>query len=222
MIALQHQDPMLTGAAPTIDWPLFWSTFTVIALAEIPDKTAVATVVLATRLRAIPVFVGVAAAFVVQTVVAILAGSLLTLLPPIAVRCLAGGLFLVFALFMLLRPPEAEPPAGPVLAGGAGSPAPPPAASFWRTAGSAFLIIFIAEWGDLTQLATATMVGHSARPFTILVAAIAGLWAVTAVAVLIGNRARSFIRPQLMQRIAAIIFAVLGIAILSGAHLAGI
>lgn len=57
------------------------TTFAVIAPVELPDKTFVATLVLATRYRPLPVFLGVASAFAVHVTLAVLAGSLIALLP---------------------------------------------------------------------------------------------------------------------------------------------
>src|SRR3954463_5110541 len=94
-----------------MDFRIFATVFGVIFLAELPDKTAVAAVVLATRHRPMPVFVGTALALVVQSVVAVLAGGVLSLLPARPVHIAAGLLFLVSAVFMWRREEEAEEPA---------------------------------------------------------------------------------------------------------------
>src|SRR5450432_4642889 len=91
-----------------IDLRIFATVFGVIFLAELPDKTAVAAVVLATRHRALPVFAGTALALVVQSLVAVVAGGLLSLLPARPVHIGAGLLFLVSAFFMWRRDEEEE------------------------------------------------------------------------------------------------------------------
>jgi putative Ca2+/H+ antiporter (TMEM165/GDT1 family) len=53
-----------------IDWKLLLSTFVLIFVAELPDKTAFATLLLATRKQPLAIFIGVAMAFVIQSVVA--------------------------------------------------------------------------------------------------------------------------------------------------------
>ena len=79
---------------------IFAAVFGVIFIAEVPDKTAVATMVLATRHRALPVFAGTALALVVQSLIAVAAGGLLALLPPRPVHVGAGILFMVSAVLM--------------------------------------------------------------------------------------------------------------------------
>lgn len=76
------------------------------------------------------------------------------------------------------------------------------------------MTIFIAEWGDLTQLATAALVAKEQAPFTIFTAATLALWSVTAIGVIVGSQMKDRIQPQLLQRVAASAFAVVGIGIL--------
>src|SRR5207302_10510120 len=93
---------------------LGFTVFTVIFLLELPDKTALAALVLATRHRPLPICLGAAAAFVIQSAVAVAAGSLLSLLPREPIRIGAGILFLVMATPLvrqhrLQRPESADP-----------------------------------------------------------------------------------------------------------------
>src|SRR5207245_6264957 len=93
------------------EWLVLSATvFGVIFLIERPDKTALATLILATKHRPLPVFIGAGAAFVVQTVVAVAAGSIFSLLPRDAVRIGAGLLFLVLAVVTAVtnRPKEVD------------------------------------------------------------------------------------------------------------------
>jgi putative Ca2+/H+ antiporter (TMEM165/GDT1 family) len=192
----------------TLDAGLFASTFAVIFLAEIPDKTSMATLILATGNRPFAVFIGVAAAFVVQSGIAVACGSMITLLPQDIVRMTAGALFLLFAVLMWRRKAEHDDGGeGGVAATGPG---------FWPTAWKAFVVIFIAEWGDLTQLATAALAAKSAQPVTIFAAATLALWAVTAVAVIIGQRMKKLMNAQLMQKVAAAIFVAIGLLMIFG------
>src|SRR5579859_5919667 len=188
-----------------VDWALFFSTFALIFLAELPDKTAVAIVILATRHHPYAVFAGVAAAFVIQNVIAVLGGSLFSLLPPHIVHVASGILFLVFALLMWFRKEEKEEGIRAASK-----------ARFLQTAWTAFMVIFIAEWGDLTQLAAATLVAKTHHPVTIFISSTLALWTTTALGVAIGHHSKKVIRPHILQNIAAVAFGIVGILLLSG------
>jgi putative Ca2+/H+ antiporter (TMEM165/GDT1 family) len=185
---------------------LILSVYAVVFVAELPDKTALAALVLATRNRAMPVFVGTAAALTVQSVVAVGAGQLLSLLPARIVHLVSGVVFLASAIAMWLRrtPVEDEEARREDKSG------------FWRAAWLAFGVVFVAEWGDLTQLATAALAAHYAAPIAVFAGATAALWSVSALAVLAGHRAGKLLSPALTQRIAAVLFALVGIALVVG------
>lgn len=184
---------------------LFLSIFGVIFIAELPDKTALAALVLATRHRALPVFLGTAAALAFQSLVAVAAGALLGMLPARPVHMFAGGLFIVSAVVMWRKKDEE---------GAAAAKDAPP--SFLRSAWLAFSVVFIAEWGDLTQLATGALAARYQAPLLVFAAATLALWAVAGIAVVAGSHAAKFLDPKLTQRIAAVIFAGLGVALLAG------
>ena len=188
-----------------MDWELFFSTFVLIFLAELPDKTAFAVLIMSSQRHPLGVYLGVCGAYLVQNLIAILAGSLLTLLPHRVVHVGAGILFLGFAVWMWFRGEEKE-----------GKAKLKAKDHFWKTVWSAFLVIFIAEWGDLTQLATATRVAASGHPATVFLASTSALWLASGMFVLIGHHSKKFIRPALLQRIAALAFGVVGILLLSG------
>jgi Ca2+/H+ antiporter, TMEM165/GDT1 family len=179
---------------------LFATVFGIVFVAELPDKTALAAVVLATRHRPWPVFLGSALALSVQSTIAVAAGSLIALLDPRYVRIGSGIVFLACAVLMWLRRGDADEEGA--------SPA-----GFWRSLWTTFVLIFIAEWGDLTQVATAALQARYRAWVTVFVASVAALWAVTAIAVIVGNRLGKTLSPRVMQRVAAIVFAVVGVLI---------
>jgi len=183
-----------------VDLKLLASTFGVIFLAELPDKTIFATVLMASKRNPLAVFVGAAAAFVVQTAVAVAFGRALHLLPERWVHWGAGLMFLALAAASLRRDDESE-------GGGPSGRAP----TFWAGAWAAFVVIFIAEWGDLTQLSTATLVARTGKPATIFCGAVLGLWAATAMAVAVGHQAKGRVSPVALKRIGAAAFAVVGV-----------
>jgi putative Ca2+/H+ antiporter (TMEM165/GDT1 family) len=193
-----------------MDLRLLAYVFGVVFVAELPDKTALAALVLATRHKPLPVFLGAALALTIQSVVAITAGQLLSLLPARGVHVGAGLLFLGSAWFMWRRPTGAgaEKKEGGKSAG-AGD-------SFFRAAWLVFGVVFVAEWGDLTQLATAALAARYRAPVTVFVGATGALWAVTALAVFVGNRAGKLLDPGLTKRIAAVAFAIVGVALIAG------
>jgi len=191
-----------------MNFSLALSIFGFIFIAELPDKTALASLVLATRYKPLAVFAGAAVAFVIQSLIAVLVGGLFSLLPESIVHRVAGVLFLVFAFFMWRRKDE---DAEEKVEGTA-----PKEENFFRGAWSAFIVVFLAEWGDLTQLATATLQAKYRDPVSVFVGATLALWAVAAIAIVIGNRAGNLLNPKLIKGIAATIFALLGLALLIG------
>jgi putative Ca2+/H+ antiporter (TMEM165/GDT1 family) len=193
-----------------LDLRLAGTVFLVIFVAELPDKTALAALVLATRYRALPVFFGAALALTLQSVIAIAAGGLLSMLPARAVHVGAGLLFLVSAVFMWRRRPDED------ASGATREQEPASAGSFLRTLGATFGVVFIAEWGDLTQLGTAALAARYGSPLMVFAGATTALWAVTALAVLVGNRAGATLRPEVTQKVAAAVFVLVGLALTLG------
>ena len=178
------------------------SAFGLVLAVELPDKTLVATLVLTTRFRAWPVFAGVCAAFAVQSCIAVAFGSVLTLLPDAIVSILVATMFGLGA-YMLLREGFSESDE----AGDDASRSGPAPLSFARSAMTSFGVLFAAEWGDASQLATASLAARIGNPFAVGVGAFCALVVVAGLAVFIGAKLRSRIRPKLIQRCAGFAFA---------------
>jgi len=188
---------------------LGFTVFTVIFLLELPDKTALAALLLATRHRPLPVFLGAAAAFVIQSAVAVVAGSLLSLLPREPIRIGAGILFLGMAALLVrrnLRKDEADEERA----------VEQEEVRHRRPFMTAFSLVFVAEWGDLTQLATAALQARYQQPVVVFVAATLALWAVSAIAVALGNRLGAWIPERPLQFAAAGVMVLVAIALISG------
>jgi Ca2+/H+ antiporter, TMEM165/GDT1 family len=188
---------------------LGFTVFTVIFLLELPDKTALAALLLATRHRPLPVFLGAAAAFVIQSAVAVVAGSLLSLLPREPIRIGAGLLFLLMAALLVrrnLRKEEAEEQQA----------VEQEEVRHRRPFVTAFTVVFVAEWGDLTQLATAALQARYQQPVIVFTAATLALWAVSAIAVVLGNRLGAWIPERLLQFAAAGVMVLVAIALITG------
>jgi putative Ca2+/H+ antiporter (TMEM165/GDT1 family) len=86
--------------------------------------------------------------------------------------------------------------------------------SFWLV----FTVVFIAEWGELTQIATAGFEARYRSPILVFAAATAALWSVAALAVFVGNRAGRLLDARVTQRVAAVLFGLVGIALLVSAR----
>ncbi|MEU6536747.1 TMEM165/GDT1 family protein [Streptomyces sp. NPDC047000] len=175
-------------------------TFGVIFLAELPDKTALAGLVLGTRYRASYVFAGVAAAFVLHVTLAVAAGSVLTLLPGRLVSALTGVLFLGGAAMLLLSKGDDDEEIRK-----------PADQSFWKVAGTGFMLILVAEFGDLTQIMTANLAAHYHNPLSVGLGAVLALWAVAALGIVGGSALMRRVPLKLVTRIAAVVMLALGV-----------
>jgi putative Ca2+/H+ antiporter (TMEM165/GDT1 family) len=183
------------------------SVFGITFLAELPDKSLFASLVMSTRYRRLPVWAGAAAGFAVHVGIAITAGQLLTLLPRAALESVVAALFLAGSGYLLissLRRGEAAADADAARQGGG-------QLSFRRVAATSFGIIFLSEWGDITQITTANLAARYADPLAVAAGAILGLWAVTAVAVNVGSKSLNLIPMAWVQRITGTILLGFGI-----------
>ena len=186
-----------------MDWGSFFAAFAPVFLAELPDKTMVATLVLTgTYRRPFAVWLGAAGAFTVQAGVATLAGGLISRLPSRAVALAAALLFAVGA-FILWRTRDESAEAAEAEAA-----APRP---FAKVMSIAFGTVLIAEFGDLTQLTVAGLAATRPSPVLVFAGGLTALWAVAAIATLAGRRLLGRLPIRLVHTVAAGIFAVLAI-----------
>jgi len=174
-----------------IDIAIVLTTFALIFPAELPDKTFIATLVLATRYRHLWVWIGAVAAFGVQMVIAVVAGGLLALLPQ---RLVLGITFVLFAAGAALlikgglesRAEEAREVADEEAAISSRAEEQNPSSAL-RVFVTTFVILFTAEWGDLSQLLTAGLAARTGSPMSVFIGAWAALIAVSGLAVLVGR-----------------------------------
>ncbi|MFE7895549.1 TMEM165/GDT1 family protein [Streptomyces sp. NPDC057412] len=174
--------------------------FGVVFLAELPDKTALAGLVLGTRYRASYVFAGVAAAFTVHVVLAVAAGSVLTLLPQQIVHAVTGLLFLGGAAVLLLKKDDGEEEIRK-----------PENQSFWKVSGAGFMLILVAEFGDLTQIMTANLAARYDDPLSVGIGAVLALWSVAALGIVGGKALMRRVPLKLITKIAALVMLALGV-----------
>ncbi|HEY0166670.1 MAG TPA: TMEM165/GDT1 family protein [Jatrophihabitans sp.] len=183
----------------------FALAFAAVVLVELPDKTMLATLVLSTRYRRRPVLAGAAAAFGVQCVLAVTAGGLLHLLPHRILEATVALLFAVGAV-LLFR----ESVAGGDEQLGAGGPSEPDV-SDRRVFGISFGVLFAAEWGDASQLATAGLVARYGQPVATGLGAFLALVGVATLAVLVGKVILRRVPLRLVHRVAAVAFTVFAV-----------
>ena len=188
------------------------TTFALIFPVELPDKTFIASLVLATRYRPALVWIGVSLAFFVQCVVAVAAGGLLSLLPSAVVAAVAGLLFLVGSV-VLWR-------------GAAGADADEQATEeeFRARAGAevhgvrvvatSFGVLFLAEWGDLSQLLTAGLAARYEDPVSVFTGSWLALVVVAGLAVGLGRTLLRFVRLSTIRRVGAVVCLVLALVAL--------
>ncbi|MFE9630681.1 TMEM165/GDT1 family protein [Streptomyces sp. NPDC006463] len=174
--------------------------FGVVFLAELPDKTALAGLMLGTRYRASYVFAGVAAAFAVHVALAIAAGSVLTLLPHRLVQAVVGVLFLAGAAMLLLKKDDGEEEVKP-----------PADQSFWKVSGAGFMLILVAEFGDLTQIMTANLAARYDNPVSVGIGAVLALWTVAGIGILGGRTLMKYVPLRLVTKVAAAVMGALAV-----------
>ncbi|MFD9130011.1 TMEM165/GDT1 family protein [Kitasatospora sp. NPDC059571] len=177
-------------------------TFGIIFLAELPDKTALASLVLGTKYRASYVFAGIAAAFALQVGLALVAGSLLALLPQRWVEGVSGLLFLLGAV-MLLWHSEGEDDGH--------AAKEPSAGTFWKVAGASFAVVAVAEFGDLTQIMTANLAAKYADPLAVGIGSWLALCAVGGIAIVGGQKLLKHVPMKVIVRIAATLMLLLAV-----------
>ena len=188
------------------------TTFGIICIAELPDKTALASLVLATKYRAYQVIMGAWLAFLIQTIVAVLIGSIIHLLPAAPLKTASGIGFLVFAYLAYKRNEEEEKTQETDASKRKNKRFHQP----WLIS---FLVVFAAEWGDLTQLATAALVARTGQILPIAIGATTALWTVTVIAVFVGSQATRFLKPALLKNVSVGLFAAIGVIMITTAFI---
>ena len=180
--------------------------FAAIFVVELPDKTFIATLVMSTRMRPLYVWLGVAAAFFVQTLVAVALGTAASFLPDTLVHVVAALLFLVGAVILLREARSAddgEAEREQEYAEKAGS------AEGLKVIATAFLVLFAAEWGDLSQLLTASLVAKYDEPVAVFLGAWGALLAVSGLAVILGRLLLRHVRLSVLHYVGAAVCLVM-------------
>ena len=182
-------------------------TFGTIFLVELPDKTFLATLVLATRYRPRFVWIGVSLAFAVQTVVAVLLGHAASFLPEDLVKGAAAAMFLVGAVLLYREGRAHHQSSGEEYVANARD------VHGVRQVLACFLVLFAAEWGDLSQLFTITLVAKYEDPIGVFIGALGALMTVSALAVVAGKQLLRWVPLHVLHYLGAAVCLVLALVI---------
>ena len=181
------------------------AVFPLIFFGELPDKTMFASLLLASRGRPFAVWVGAAVAFLVHVVIAVSVGvGLFHVLPHRAVDAIVAVLFAVGAALALLETEEEE-----ILVAEEIVEATEPRVH--RVVATAFVVIFLAEWGDLTQVLTANLAARYHSPLSVGLGAALALLTVSAIATISGRQLVRILPGQLLRRITGVACAVFAV-----------
>lgn len=180
-------------------------TFGAIFVVELPDKTFLATLVLATKYRPVLVWLGVGSAFAVQTLVAVALGHAASFLPENAVRAAAALLFLAGAVILLREGRSHHRAANDEFA------VPAKDVHGFRAVLASFLVLFAAEWGDLSQLLTISLVAKYEHPASVFAGALGALLVVSGLAVLVGRSLLRWISLHVLHYVGAAVCLALAV-----------
>lgn len=181
--------------------------FGVIFISELPDKSMIAALMLGMRYRPFYVWLGAATAFLIHVCIAVTIGQAFNLLPHHAVEALVAVLFFAGAMLLLFGKHGLEEDPKPKRV----SKLEDRSQNFWKIFGASFAIIFISEWGDITQIATANYTAHYHAPLSVGIGAVLALWSVTTLAILMGSKLLKYVPALLLQRITAAIMLLFAV-----------
>jgi putative Ca2+/H+ antiporter (TMEM165/GDT1 family) len=182
-------------------------TFGAIFIVELPDKTFIATLVMSTKMRPLFVWIGVGLAFLVQTGIAVGLGKAAAFLPTAWVQGAAATMFLIGALLLLREARSADEDEADQEAEYA---AKADASAYgFKVVATAFLVLFAAEWGDLSQLLTLSLVAKYDDPLSVFLGAWGALLAVSGLAVIVGRVLLKRIKLSVLHYIGATVCLVL-------------
>jgi putative Ca2+/H+ antiporter (TMEM165/GDT1 family) len=184
------------------------TTMALVIPAELPDKTFISSVLLASRNRPLPVWLGTALALTLQAAIAVVAGRFIELLPHTAVRAIVAALFIGGAAFLIFVPERAEEEEGERLAG-----KEPEAKRSWRVFLTTFTIITLAEFGDITQVLILNLTARYKAPWSVFAGATVGFWLVAGAGVLAGRTITRRVPLSVVRRLSGL--ALLGFGIWS-------
>ena len=175
--------------------------FGAIFVVELPDKTFIATLVMSTKMRPLFVWIGVGLAFLVQTAIAVGIGKAASFLPEQLIHTVAALMFVIGAIILFREARSAdedEPGQEDEFAAKADS-----SAHGFKVVATSFLVLFAAEWGDLSQLLTISLVAKYDDPVSVFLGAWGALLAVSGLAVIVGRLLLQRVRLSVLHYVGA-------------------
>lgn len=186
----------------------FLTAYGVVFLAELPDKTMFATLLLATKFsRKSAVWAGVTSAYSAHVIVAALLGSMISRLPTEPLRFVVSALFVLAGGYLLWSSWRR-------IDDSAAHHVTQPAKSWWSIFAACAATIGVAEFADITQLATASLAATRDAPVAVGLGSASALASVSGVAVLLGTQLTKRVNLRMIQRAAGVLFVALGLATL--------
>ncbi len=181
------------------------TVFALVFVAELPDKTMIATLIMGSRYRPVLVWLGATLAFGIHATIAVAIGQVLQLLPHRWIEAVTTLLFAAGAVYLLVVPEKEAEEEGEKEADSAGVG--------MKTVGTAFVVIFIGEFGDLTQILTANLAAKYHQPLSVFVGAFAALTSVAALGAFVGRGLLRYLPLLVIRRVGGVLLA--GFAIYS-------
>ncbi len=175
------------------------TVFAIVAVAELPDKTMIATLIMGSRARPVLVWLGAAAAFCVHVTLAVAAGRLLTLLPHTTVEIVTTILFLGGAAYLIVVPERSE------MLKGEREAQPEHAGAPWLVVATAFGVILVGEFGDLTQILIVNFEARTHQPVSVFVGALAALLSVSALGAFGGRALLKVVPLAVVRRVGGLV-----------------
>lgn len=192
-----------------IDLVVVALAFGAIFVVELPDKTFIATLVMSTKMRPLFVWIGVALAFLVQTGVAVGVGKAASLLPEQLIHTVAALMFVIGAIILFRQARSAdedEPGQEDEYAARSDS-----AAHGFKVVATSFVVLFAAEWGDLSQLLTISLVAKYDDPVSVFIGAWGALLAVSGLAVIVGRLLLQRVRLSVLHYVGATVCVLMAL-----------
>jgi putative Ca2+/H+ antiporter (TMEM165/GDT1 family) len=174
--------------------------FGTVLVAELPDNSGLASLVLGTRYRAGGVIAGAFAAFAVHVVLAVTCGSLLGLLPHRIVQIAVAVVFLAGAVLLLRADSDDDDDEIRLKADAAG---------FWAVAVTSFGVILLAELGDLSDIVIANFAAKYHDPVAVGIGSVLALWSVVALAIVGGRGLQRILPLKWITRLAALLMVLM-------------
>jgi putative Ca2+/H+ antiporter (TMEM165/GDT1 family) len=201
------------GAA-VLNWNTLLSTFGLVFIAELGDKTQLAVLTQTCKHRQPwPIFWGASLALTAVSALGVIGGQVLGQLVPLdliragaALAFIVMGLLIGYEALSTAKASETGDPAGECV----GLTEESSSVWDWKAFGATFGLLFLAEMGDKTQLAVFSLAGQASTPWPILTGGALALTAVTALSVVGGQGLCALLPERALRALSAVLFLAMG------------